>query len=208
MIRERWYLLVPPLLLAAFAGCDPGQGEARGLARYNNCVPCHGEDGAGKRELGAPAIAGLPAWYVEAQLRKFRDGTRGTPRDEAGLRMRSMARTLEEPDLAAVASVVEHMKKTPAATMAEGDASHGKSLYQTCAACHGEQADGKKEQNAPALKQMSGWYIFGQLQKFKDGVRGTAPGDAAGAQMRAAAATLADEAAMKDVIAYISSLEK
>ncbi|MBI2301994.1 MAG: beta-galactosidase trimerization domain-containing protein, partial [Armatimonadetes bacterium] len=28
--------------------------------------------------LGAPAIAGLSAWYVEAQLRKFRIGARGT----------------------------------------------------------------------------------------------------------------------------------
>lgn len=208
MIRERWYLLVAPLLLAAFAGCDPGKGEARGLARYNNCVPCHGEDGAGNRELGAPPIAGLPAWYVESQLRKFRDGTRGTPMDEPGLRMRSMARTLGEEDIQAVAGVVEHMKKVPAAPAYPGDAAHGKTLFLTCVACHGEQADGKKDQNAPALKQMSGWYLLGQLKKFKDGVRGAAPGDATGAQMRAAAATLSDEAAMKDVIAYISTLEK
>lgn len=206
--RQPLYILLPILLLAWIAGCDVGQGEARGRARFNNCSPCHGQDGAGNRDLGAPAIAGLPAWYVEAQLRSFQDGVRGAhPSDDAGLRMRPMARTLRgNDDIVTVAAYVEHLQGPKPESRVVGDAAKGKSLYQTCAACHGERAEGKKDQAAPDLVKTSDWYLLGQLEKFKKGIRGTVPGDAKGAQMRAAVATLADEAAMKDVIAYIQTL--
>ena len=47
-----------------------------------------------------------------------------------------------------------------------------------------------------------------QLQHFKAGVRGTAPGDAQGALMRPMSMTLPDEQAMRDVIAFIMTLSK
>ncbi|MEK6816215.1 MAG: hypothetical protein AABY09_01260, partial [Nanoarchaeota archaeon] len=51
-----------------------------------------GQDGLGKPGLGAPAIAGHEAWYIEEQLRKFRSGARGWhAEDLEGLRMKPMA---------------------------------------------------------------------------------------------------------------------
>jgi hypothetical protein len=47
-----------------------------------------------------------------------------------------------------------------------------------------------------------------QLKNFKSGVRGTNPQDITGAQMRPMSMILADEQAMKDVIAYIQTLSK
>ena len=58
------------------------------------------------------------------------------------------------------------------------------------------------------LRYSSDWYLLVSLEKFKAGVRGSAPGDKTGSVMRPMAAMLTDEQAMKDVIAYIMTLRK
>src|SRR6185312_1462677 len=73
--------------------------ESRGKALFALCASCHGPQGQGNREYGAPAIAGLPEWYLTRQLQHFIDGARGKhPDDDAGNRMRPMARTLKGAD--------------------------------------------------------------------------------------------------------------
>ena len=62
------------LLLALTFGCTKTEGTAKGEELYGRCSNCHGEQGEGKREILAPAIAGLPAWYVENQLEKYKNG--------------------------------------------------------------------------------------------------------------------------------------
>ena len=86
------------------------------------------------------------------------------------------------------------------------DVAAGKALYATCAACHGPNAGGNKAMNSPKTAGQHGWYIKRQLQAFKEGIRGTAPGDVYGAQMRPMAMTLANEAAIDNVVAYIATL--
>ena len=51
-------------------------------------------------------------------------------------------------------------------------------------------------------------YLEKELQKFKDGVRGGDPQDIYAVMMRPMAIALADEQAMKDVVAYIETLSK
>ena len=86
------------------------------------------------------------------------------------------------------------------------DAAAGKALYATCAACHGPNAGGNQAMNSPKTAGQHGWYIKRQLQAFKDGIRGAAPGDVYGAQMRPMMATLTDEQAIKDVVSHIVTL--
>ena len=62
--------------------------------------------------------------------------------------------------------------------------SAGKAAYQTCSMCHGNDGEGNAALNAPALAGQEAWYLKRQLQKFKDGVRGTHPDDVYGMQMR------------------------
>lgn len=203
-------LLLSALPLLGVAACDVGHGESLAKTRYANCAPCHGNDGSGNRAVGAPAIAGLPVWYVEAQLRKFRDGSRGAhPDDIDGLKMRPMARTLlNDEEVKVVAERVGKMSPLrPPATITDGDANRGKGLFATCVACHGERATGSQEKGAPDLHRTGDWYLLAQLKKFKGGVRGAAATDITGQQMRPMAATLPNEQAMKDVIAYIRTLE-
>jgi cytochrome c553 len=79
----------------------------RGQALFPLCAACHGNHGEGRLELGAPAIAGLPEWYVAAQLQKFRHDVRDShPQDTAGLRMRPMARSLPTEGVVAIGPVL------------------------------------------------------------------------------------------------------
>jgi cytochrome c oxidase subunit II len=90
---------------------------------------------------------------------------------------------------------------------AAGDADRGKALYAVCATCHGPNAEGMREMNAPALAGREEWYLVRQLQNFKSGARGTNPADIYGLQMAPMAQILADTQAMEDVSAYLSSLK-
>ncbi len=205
-------------LLLTLPAVQAGDGHDQKLAAqlFQLCSACHGPQGHGNRELMAPAIAGLPDWYVVNQLRKFKNGGRGAhPADIAGLRMRPMARTLDsgrdeernskEIEVHTIAHFVSELKpKQPQDTLEGGDPVRGKTLYVTCMACHGEKSEGKKELKAPRQIYLEDWYMLEQLKKFKRGLRGANPKDVEGMTMRPIVmATLTDEQAMKDVIAYI-----
>ena len=99
---------------------------------------------------------------------------------------------------------------TYAQTQAEttGDVQAGQALFGTCSACHGTQAEGNRQLNAPKLSGQGKWYLVKQLQDFRKGIRGTHDNDVYGKQMAPFAATLADEAAIRNVVAYITSLEE
>lgn len=87
-----------------------------------------------------------------------------------------------------------------------GDAVAGQALYAVCAACHGAGAEGNRELNAPKLSGQADWYLIRQLQNFKHGVRGANDNDPLARQMSPFAAILSDDAAVRNVVAYIGSL--
>jgi cytochrome c oxidase subunit 2 len=53
---------------------------------------------------------------------------------------------------------------------------------------------------------MSDWYMAAQLKNFREGVRGAHPDDLHGSQMAQMAAILANERAIRDLVAYLNSL--
>lgn len=182
-----------------------------GKVLFASCISCHGTKGEGMASVAAPAIAGLPQWYVEAQLKKFRVGHRGFhPDDSEGLRMRPMSRQLDnDAQVSTVAAYVASLPKLEVSqTLQGGNAEEGKGLYNTCIACHGPDGKGNQALNAPPLVGANDWYLLNQLRKFKAGLRGTAVGDTSGATMRPMSMTLPDEQAMKNVLAHIATLSK
>ena len=205
--------LLLPVALLALAGCDwnihPPEATASGEEIFELCTSCHGAEGQGNPQFNAPAIAGLPKWYLEAQLNKFRTGVRGThPADLTGMQMRPMAISFHnDQDIQAVAAYVSALPRPGVTATAGGDATKGSTLYAPCTACHGVDGAGNEQLKAPPLKHASDWYLIAQLKKFKAGERGANPGDLEGAQMRPMAATLADEQAIKDVVAHIMTLK-
>lgn len=86
-----------------------------------------------------------------------------------------------------------------------GNEQRGKSLYTTCATCHGQNAEGMKALGAPALADQEPYYLKQQLQNYRTNKRGVHPEDVYGAQMAPMAKTL-DSEGIKDVIAYIKTL--
>lgn len=190
------------------AACVPAEaGLQRGEALFDTCVPCHGAEGAGNRELGAPAIAGLPQWYVQNQLEKFQSGIRGAhPDDLEGLRMKPMAVSLNrEGDIASVAEYVASLHAVFPERTVEGNAGRGAGAYGVCVTCHGPRARGNELLGSPPLVATDDWYLLAQLRKFRTGMRGADPRDTWGATMRPQAMTL-DDQAMSDVLAYIRTL--
>ncbi len=188
------------------AGADENE---RGEDLYRLCAACHADDASGNQEVGAPAIAGMSQWYVEAQLEKFRSGMRGMHFDDiAGMRMRPMSLTLmREGDVAAVSAYVAGLPPVvPPPALTGGNAAKGETLYTPCIACHAADGSGNQALFGSPLANASDWYLLRQLENFRNGVRGAKPGDQSGAMMRPMAMTLADEQAMKDIIAHIMTL--
>ena len=87
-----------------------------------------------------------------------------------------------------------------------GEPQPGQALYATCATCHGAQGEGNRDLNAPKLTGQAAWYLVRQLQDFKRGLRGVHENDTFGKQMAPFAATLTDDQAIRNVVAYIASL--
>jgi cytochrome c oxidase subunit 2 len=186
----------------------PPGDPAAGQARYGVCAGCHGAQGEGNPAMNAPKLAGLGDWYLRRQLVHFKQGARGThEKDTFGKIMAPMAATL--PDEKAIDDVAAYIMTLPEQSpggAVKGDVKSGRSRYAVCAACHGADGRGIAQMNAPRLQGMSDWYLERQLKSFRDGIRGVHPQDVYGSQMALLAATLNDDQAISDVVAYIGSL--
>ena len=91
---------------------------------------------------------------------------------------------------------------------AAGDLKKGKAAYAVCTACHGANGAGNKALNSPSIAGQEAWYVERQLKNFKAGIRGADAKDTYGMQMRPMAMTLADDQAIADMAAYVSSMPK
>jgi cytochrome c553 len=192
-------------------------------APFISCTTCHGVELKGNRAMDAPAIGGMAGWTVSSQLLAFQSGRRGVHElDISGQEMQAQAAEMSADDIKAAADFVSGFvsgKARPALqpeSVVEGDAGRGRSLYQSCAVCHGERGQGDERLQAPALAGQSDWYLLDQLDKFSSGARGYASGDTPGQQMRAAIESFEEESFEEesfeedswptDVVAYINTL--
>ena len=88
----------------------------------------------------------------------------------------------------------------------DGDPAQGQAFYAVCGACHGANGEGNIALNAPKLAGQEDWYVRRQIAYFKTGVRGTQTGDLYGPQMAPMANTLATDALVNNVAAYIAAM--
>ena len=199
-----WTILFTPHTL--WAEGDPENGKTL----YAVCLACHGPDGAGSKELNSPRIAGQEIWYLERQLKNFKAGIRGVNiNDTYGKQMQPFAMTLPtDQAIADVAAYVNSMKPEAPTPEIKGDANAGKAAYMICQACHGSKGEGIMAVNAPKLINQQDWYMIRQLKGFKEGLRGTHTNDIYGMQMRPMAMTLTDDAAINNVVSYITTFKQ
>ncbi len=92
-------------------------------------------------------------------------------------------------------------------SLAAADPMAGATQYAVCTACHGQNGEGNQALNAPRIGGQSAWYLRRQLNNFRAGIRGAHEQDTFGSQMRAFAAMLPDDTAIRNVAAHIESLQ-
>lgn len=211
--RARWRTRRTLALLAAapgLAACGrpPAATTARAREVFEGCSACHGAKGEGNRAVGAPGIAGLPAWYVQAQLRKFQVGHRGyEPADSAGRRMAAASLLLTQAeDAAAVARYVQDLPPVDPGATVHGDARAGAVAYQACIVCHESDGSGRRDKSAPPLPGMAEWYFVAQLREFRDGWRGTRTNDVSGSTMMRPVSIPLSDADIVNLAAYVATL--
>ena len=189
-----------------------GSGTAFGANAqqlYVTCAACHGTGAEGNPTVGAPALAGQSATYVQRQLRNFRVGLRGAhPGDTFGAQMRAASQATLRDD-AAIAALASHVASLPSIAVkspAKFDARNGNNLYQgKCGACHGGRGEGNEALAAPRLTGLDTAYLKRQYRNFATGVRGAHPQDKTGRQMAAMATMLPNDRDLDDVIGYIQT---
>ena len=179
----------------------PTEIETAKLA-FESCLICHS---AQEMQRG-PIIDGMPAWYSERQLIKFRDGIRGEKPENRSEYLMASARDRigDDRQVDLIARYIESLPAKPRHPVTRGDAKRGEALYIRCVACHGDQGQGNRQLKSPPLNLQEDWYLLDQLRKFAKGQRGYHPSDIEGQQMAAAMIGLEDQD-FKDLIAYIQS---
>jgi len=196
-----FFLVCPALVFASDAPVVPPQ-------KFVYCTVCHGADLKGNSNIQAPRLSGMEAWYVARQLESFSKSWRGTHEaDLPGIEMRPMAEALSVTEIQEATRFVASVRSPKPQPTMQGDVARGTSLFQSCVACHGPQAEGNQTLGGPALTTQNDWYLVTQLKNYRNGIRGHQTDDSYGQQMRAAAQLLPDDQAILDVVAYISNLQ-
>jgi len=98
--------------LVLFSSQSLAQDVGHGAEDYKLCASCHGFKGEGNALVNAPALASQEDWYLERQIKNFRDGIRGNSPDDAhGQVMATMARGLTSDEM--IADIVAYIGNCP-----------------------------------------------------------------------------------------------
>jgi cytochrome c oxidase subunit 2 len=89
----------------------------------------------------------------------------------------------------------------------EIDIEAGRTLWEFCAFCHNAGGFGGERMDAPKLAGDPAWYTERQLRMFRNKTRGSHPDDQPGLQMFVYSYPLIDDAAIRNMAAFIETLE-
>ena len=92
-----------------------------------------------------------------------------------------------------------------AAASAENN-ERGRVLYGLCVHCHGEQGGGNALALAPAIAGLGEWYVKGQLEKFRSGIRGLHADVIAGLRLYPMSQLLGKDEDLAAVASYVANL--
>jgi cytochrome c oxidase subunit 2 len=87
------------------------------------------------------------------------------------------------------------------------DIEAGRTLWEFCAFCHSAGGFGQQRSDAPKLAGDPAWYTERQLRNFRSRIRGSHPEDQPGLQMFVYTYPLVDDAAIRNMAAFIETLE-
>ncbi|WOH37722.1 c-type cytochrome [Thalassotalea fonticola] len=180
----------------------------KGEQLYNSCISCHGDKAQGNDELNAPTLAGQYQWYLARQLQNFKDGKRGAKAtDQYGQQMVAMANLLvDEAAIENVSAYLASLEKTKTSTTITADLRNGDNKYNAvCGACHGVNAQGNENLQAPNLSLLSPLYLTAQIKNYQSSNRGYHADDKYGRQMKMMAGMVKNDTDLNDIVAFINA---
>lgn len=180
-IMKRYFLELLVATASLLVSVSAFSGEDAEIAKLATrvCANCHGPHGDSVSSA-FPRLAGQQTAYTEAQLKTFKDKTRGDPYAQAY--MWGMASQLDEDTIKRLGAYYAAQRPHPAW---KGDAARiaqGRSIYENgmpeaevpaCTLCHGENAHGKD--SIPRLAGQHPEYLVKQLVAFKSMQRANNP---------------------------------
>jgi cytochrome c553 len=150
------------------------QSDAARLAAQS-CSACHGPGGQ-SISPAFPRLAGQHKEYLEAQLKAFRDRTRGDPMAQAY--MWGMASQLTDDMITQLAAYYSGQKPMPGKVGDPKLVQAGRTVFEegipavkvpACRTCHGQDAEGNEK--FPRLAGQHAEYLLKQLVMFKSELR-------------------------------------
>lgn len=204
ILLMRFSLIIPLLAMlsaSSLTSAPSSSSEDLGFAVFRDrCMACHLQSGMGIREMNAPAIAGIPRWYVTDQLRKFRRDQRGYHADDAARSlMQANALALDEKSIAFVGRHIESLAPNEGRkTLSNELTKKSQSLYRTQSQeCHGEDGEGNRSNRVPPLTSQQDWCLFKQIENFQTGKR---------IHFENHSSNKLDEEQLQSIVAWICSL--
>lgn len=169
-----------------------------------HCRTCHST----KEMQRGPLLEGLEKWYMQDTIRRFKADLRGVhPEDAQGMLMRAAVKDVPEQDLLQAVEWFAAQERPVIKAYIRGDSEKGAALYkERCYGCH-DSTMGKFFSKSPDLYKLEDWHLLSQLRAFKNGWRGTVPGDERGASMQAAVKDMSDDQ-FKDITAYLAKFQE
>ncbi|RFC48607.1 MAG: cytochrome c oxidase subunit 2 [Verrucomicrobia bacterium] len=175
----------------------------------NECATCHGQKGEGIEEAKAPALAGLPDYYILDQIAEFRRGLRKGADDTGSGFVAEMHREAVELDDALFKQLAVHIAALPVQRpkrTVSGDPEAGRQPYQElCGGCHGSAAQGDPVKRTPPLHAFQDWYLVEQIRRFRSGLRRPDPAHAESLQMHAMALRFPSLDEARDLALHINA---
>ncbi|MEN6586110.1 MAG: c-type cytochrome [Sulfuricella sp.] len=182
------------------------------------CATCHGEFGQGGARGEYPRLAGLPAKYIESQLKSFR----ARKRINIPMFPYTEERELSDEDIRAISGYLsgitlptaqpkfkgdedaltrlQMMEKVMIVPRAEGDIANGGKIYQKeCYTCHAK--DGRGRGSFPMLVGQYSNYLKKQINSYLNAERAHDEEDS-----RGILAELKDTD-IRDILAYLTSIQ-
>lgn len=199
------YLLFFASILAGLPNAAQARDDLEKM--ISMCTLCHGNNGEGLEARSGPKIAGLSSSYLARQLSHFQSGWRGSHEEDIyGQQMVVLTQSWKPEDIDAISAYYAGLHEAKPVSTFDGDPSRGKTLYETCASCHGDQGEGNTDLQAPRLAYQADWAVYQALKTFMSGARGYHEEDDAGQQMRLSVQEALTDQDARDLASYIINL--